>query len=249
MSDPGSLGSAEFAGLPLAREEASLQHASSRATGKPDARHADETPRPGETPIAVAIVDKSPIVQTGLKSVIAKDARFAIAFVATDGERLMNALERLRCDVLVTGWSMPFMDGRGVLEALRERPGAPPIIVYTGSPDPDVPAIVMRLGGAAFVSKTEPPEKLLEAVAAVAGGQMVFPIGARRTLDNPLSTLSPREQQMLEALSSGRTNAELARAFNLSPNTVKFHLRNLFDKLSVRNRAQAVHLLATTRRS
>lgn len=234
------------------REPGSLAVMEAQPAWKPASMQAGGAPgeaRPAARAIELGIVDKSPIVQAGLKSVIARDERFCIAFLATDGERLIAALERFRCDVLVTGWSMPYLDGKGVLEALRAKGCRLPAIVYTGSPDPNLPSLVMSLGGAAFVSKTEPPERLLEAAAAVAAGQMVFPLGAGRRLDDPLACLSPRETQMLEALSTGRTNLELARAFNLSPNTVKFHLRNLFEKLSVRNRAQAVHLLATCRRS
>jgi two-component system nitrate/nitrite response regulator NarP len=200
-------------------------------------------------PIEVAVVDKSPLVHTALKGLLAQDARFSLAYTASDGERFLDALDCLHCDVAVMGWVMPFKDGRAVLEAIKDRPFSPRIVVYTGDPDPTLPRRVMALGGAAFLSKREPPERLLEVLAAVARGQMVFPfLDVRGLHDDPLGSLSPRERELLGSLGTGRTNAELAHALGVSVNTVKFHLRNLFDKLGVRNRAQAVQLWHETRR-
>jgi two-component system nitrate/nitrite response regulator NarP len=78
---------------------------------------------------------------------------------------------------------------------------------------------------------------------------MVFPfLDVSELAEDPLDSLSPRERELLSDLGSGRTNAELARNLGVSVNTVKFHLRNLFDKLQVRSRAQAVQLWHESRR-
>jgi two-component system nitrate/nitrite response regulator NarP len=200
-------------------------------------------------PVEVVIADKSPLVVAALKSLILQDERFGLAFTASDGERFLDALQRMSCQVAVIGWVMPFRDGRGVLEALKQRPGAPRVVVYSGDPDPALPRRAMALGAAAFVSKREPTERLLQVLEAVAEGQMVFPfLDVRGIHDDPLAALSPRERELLGALGSGRTNAELARQLGVSINTVKFHLRNLFDKLRVRSRAQAVQLWHESRR-
>jgi two-component system nitrate/nitrite response regulator NarP len=201
-------------------------------------------------PVEVAIVDKSPLVQSALQGLLLRDGRFNLAFVASDGERFLEAAGRVRCDVAVIGWVMPHGDGRRVLEALKDRPERPRVVVYTGDPDATLPRRAMALGAAAFVSKREAPERLLDVIEAVAHGQMVFPfLDVRAVLqEDPLAALSPRERELLEALGSGRTNAELARQLGVSVNTVKFHLRNLFDKIGVRNKAQAVQLLHESRR-
>lgn len=203
-----------------------------------------------ELPVEVAIVDKSPLVQAALRALILQDGRFRLAYVVGDGEPFLAALAGRPCHVAVIGWVMPGRDGRAVLEALKERPGSPRVVVYTGEPDVTLPRRAMALGAAAFVSKREAPERLLDVIAAVARGQMVFPfLDVRAAVqDDPLAALSPRERELLEALGSGRTNAELARQLGVSVNTVKFHLRNLFDKAGVRNKAQAVQLLHETRR-
>ena len=96
-------------------------------------------------------------------------------------------------------------------------------------------------GGAAFVAKSEQPAVLLETIAAVAAGRMVFPyIDVRTLYDNPLTTLTRRELEVLSDLASGRTNKQIARDLGVSLNTVKFHVRNLFQKLGVNSRSQAI---------
>ena len=102
---------------------------------------------------------------------------------------------------------------------------------------------VMAHGAAAFVSKSEQPEYLLDTVAAVAGGRMVFPfLDVRKIHRNPLTTLTRRELEVLSALAAGQTNKQIAAVQGISPNTVKFHVRNLFEKLGVQNRSQAIAL-------
>jgi DNA-binding NarL/FixJ family response regulator len=190
-------------------------------------------------------------VVAALKQLLAaRGGRFSLAVAASDGEGFLDAVGRLQFDVGVIGWVMPNRDGRAVLEALKDRPESPRVVVYTGDPDPTLPRRAMALGAAAFVSKREPPERLLDAVEAVARGLMVFPfLDVRGGFDaDPLGGLSPRERELLGALGSGKTNAELARNLGVSVNTVKFHLRNLFDKLRVRSRAQAVQLWHESRR-
>ena len=200
-------------------------------------------------PIEIGLADKSPLVVAAIKHLLTQRDGISLAVTASDGERFLDAVQRRHFDVGIIGWVMPYLDGRGVLEALKQVAGAPRIIVYTGDADPTLPRRAMLLGAAAFVSKRESPERLLDAIEAVARGQMVFPfVDVHRLGDDPLSGLSPRERGLLAELGSGRTNAELARNLGVSVNTVKFHLRNLFDKLQVRSRAHAVQLWHENRR-
>jgi two-component system nitrate/nitrite response regulator NarP len=203
-------------------------------------------------PIDVALADKNPLVLAALKQLLTEDERFNLMVVASDGERFLEAVERMSFDVGVIGWVMPYCDGHGVLEKLRGRPGAPRIVVYTGSADPDVSREVMALGGAGFCSKSDAPEVLLDTVAAVGAGRMVFPYVDPRSLEeDPFRSLTRRERELLDSLAKGASNVELAKELGVSVNTVKFHLRNLYDKLAVRNRAEAVarHISAKRRRT
>jgi len=191
--------------------------------------------------VELVIADKNPVIQTGLRHIFEEDERFRVVAVATDGERFLEAVQQLSFQIGIIGWEMPYLGGRNVLARLRDMEGGPRIIVYTGSADPNVPNLVMALGGAGFCLKSEPPETLVDTVLAVASGRMVFPFTDIRELqNNPLSNLTPRETHLLAALADGQSNAQLAKDFNISPNTVKFHLKNLYEKLEVSSRTEAV---------
>lgn len=192
-------------------------------------------------PIEIVIAEKNPLLMSSLIKLFAADERFTLVATTPDGERFLSAVERLAFDVGIIGWEMPYMDGRGVLQALQGKAGTPRIIVYTGSANPDVPRVAMALGAAGFCSKSDPPAQLLETVAAVADGRMMFPfVDVSQLASDPFAGLTPRERELLAALAGGLTNAQIAGKLDISLNTVKFHLKNLYDKLGVSNRAQAV---------
>lgn len=191
-------------------------------------------------PISTVIADKNPLTLRGLEQLLHADKRFNLLSTAIDGERFMAAVERSYFDVGVIGWEMPYLDGREVLQAMRGRHRAPRLIIYTGSADPDIPRLAMSLGAAAYCSKRRPPVELIETIAEVAAGRMLFPFIDVTTLaDDPLRGLTRRERELLVGLSHGRTNAQLARDLGISINTVKFHLKNTYEKLGARNRADA----------
>ncbi|MGC2856525.1 response regulator transcription factor [Novispirillum sp. DQ9] len=192
-------------------------------------------------PIEIVIAEKNPLLMSSLIKLFAGDDRFTMVATTPDGERFLSAVERLVFDVGIIGWEMPYLDGRGVLQALQGKPNVPRLIVYTGSSNPDVPRLAMALGAAGFCSKSDPPAQLLETVAAVADGRMMFPfVDVSQLASDPFAGLTPRERELLAALAGGLTNAQIAGKLDISLNTVKFHLKNLYDKLGVSNRAQAV---------
>lgn len=200
-------------------------------------------PRPGEDifPVNVAVADKNPMILAALHSLLTEDKRFNLMLMASDGERFLDKVVRLPIDIGIIGWDLPRLHAREILLALSKRPGVPKIVIYSGTKDPAVPAEALRLGGAGFVSKLSPPQRLLEVFATVAAGDMVFPfVDVQKVRTDPLAALTHRERDLLAALESGRSNAQLAREFGISVNTIKFHLRNLFGKLDVRNRTQAI---------
>jgi DNA-binding NarL/FixJ family response regulator len=195
------------------------------------------------TPISVVVADKSPLVRAGLQGLLNEDDRFDLVGVVENGEQFLTLVDQKSFQVGIVGWVMPGIGGDGVLDQLRDRSDAPRIVIYTGDPGSDIPRQAMRLGGAAFCSKSEPPSQLLDSVARVATGQMIFPFVDVRDLHSyPLSSLTPRERELLAALSEGSSNAQLAARFEISIQTVKFHLKNVYEKLGIGNRAQAVAL-------
>jgi two-component system nitrate/nitrite response regulator NarP len=194
-------------------------------------------------PVSVGLADKNPLIQAALKQLLSEDSRFHLIHVASSCEEFLWNVEETPVDVGVIGWIIGPCDGRIILDHINTQENPIRIIVYTGDEDKKVPSQVMAHGGAAFVSKKEQPEVLLDTIAAVAAGRMVFPyIDVRTIHDNPLATLTRRELEVLSDLASGRTNKQIARDQGVSLNTVKFHIRNLFQKLGVNSRGQAISM-------
>ena len=193
--------------------------------------------------VRVAIADKNPLVQAGLKQILGEDGRFEVVAVSADAATFISALDDVSVDIAVVGWILPGGGGKFILDHLVGHEGAPRVVVYTGAEGEAVAAQVMAHGGAGYVSKSEPPEHLIATIAEVAEGKMVFPyLDIRRIHDNPMTGLTRRELEVLSALAAGYTNKQIANDQGVSPNTVKFHVKNLFSKLGVANRAQAVAL-------
>lgn len=194
-------------------------------------------------PIRVGLADKSPLIHAALKLLLQEDHRFDLAFAVTGCDEFFRALDQTPIDVGVIGWIIGPCDGRFILDHINTQERQTRLIVYTGHESKKIPSMVMAHGGAAFVSKSEQPAYLLDTIEDVAAGRMVFPyIDVRSLYDNPLATLTRRELEVLSDLASGRTNKQIARDLGVSLNTVKFHVRNLFQKLDVNSRGQAIAL-------
>ncbi len=193
--------------------------------------------------IRVGVADKSPLIQAALKQILSEDERFTLVHVSSGCEDFLENLAKESIDVGVIGWIFGPCDGRLILDRVNAQASPPRIVVYTGLEKSTLPTQVMAHGGAAFVSKSEQPSFLLDTIADVAEGRMVFPFIDVRTLyDNPLVTLTRRELEVLSSLATGRTNKQIARDMDVSLNTVKFHVRNLFQKLGVNSRSQAISM-------
>jgi len=193
--------------------------------------------------IRVGLADKNPLIRAALKQLLSEDGRFELAHAAPDCESFLRNVAADPVDVAVIGWIFGPCDGRFLLDHLNADDTPPRMVVYTGSENRSVPSLVMAHGGAAFVAKSEQPAYLLDTIASVAAGRMVFPyLDVRTMYNNPLTTLTRRELEVLSDLAAGRTNKQIARDLGVSLNTVKFHVRNLFQKLGVNSRSQAIAL-------
>ena len=143
--------------------------------------------------IKVGIADKSPLMQTALRTLLNEDERFEFVSISKNSEEFLAQVKQNDMDVAIIGWVISPGDARFILDHLRTNPGAPKVLVYSGIESETAPAHVMAHGGAAFVSKNEQPEYLLDTVAEVARGRMVFPYldvsqinaSAISTLTNP----------------------------------------------------------------
>ena len=124
--------------------------------------------------------------------------------VTSSCESFLKRVSETPVDVGVIGWVIGPCDGRFILDRLKSRKHAPRVVVYTGFESETVPVQVMAHGGAAFVSKNEQPEYLLDTIVQVAHGRMVFPyLDVSRLNANPLTTLTRRELEVLALMAAG----------------------------------------------
>lgn len=210
------------------------------AESVPQSKLGDSRPR-------IMIADKSPVVRSGLRDFIVREGSFEVLDAHATGAAFLAAVEEHPTDIGVIGWSLPDMTGGEVLAALKRRHLPTRIVVYTGEPGKDVLRQAVRLGAWGFISKSDEPSLLVDAIAAVARGRMSLPYIDLQALNtDPFAELTSRERELLTALANGWTNLQIASRIGISRNTVKYHLKNLYDKLGVSNRAMAVAMYMQT---
>lgn len=193
-----------------------------------------------EKPIDVMLADSNPLVLSAMSEVFDRDPRFSLVATSATAEGFLGTVMRVPVRIGIIDWNLPVLGAGRLIEVLRAQTDAPRIIIY-GDDTGDVPREAMAAGAAAFAARSTPVETLIQTCLDVAAGKMVFPfLDIRDLRDDPIASLSRKERALLEALARGMTNRELAQELGISTNTVKFHLSNIFDKLSVKNRAQAI---------
>jgi DNA-binding NarL/FixJ family response regulator len=152
-------------------------------------------------------------------------------------------------DLAILGWRLTDMDGGEVLAELQRRQLFARVVIFANDHDISILKQCVRLGAYGFCYQFDDPQILFETLMAVAHGRICVPyVDVSRINATPLSTLTPRERELLGFLSDGWTNLQIAARTGISENTVKYHLKNLYDKLGVHNRAMAVGLLASERK-
>ena len=197
--------------------------------------------------IDIILADGNPLVLSAMSEIFERDPRFSLVATSATAEGFLGTVMRVPVQIGVIDWNLPALGGAKLIEVLREHDNAPRLVVY-GHDARDLPRLAMTAGAAGFASRAGDVDSLLTCCAEVAAGKMVFPfVDVRELQSNPIHSLSGKERVMLEALSKGLTNRELAKELGITINTVKFHLSNLYDKLSVRNRAQAIAFYYSSR--
>jgi len=189
---------------------------------------------------AVAIADRNPLVRSALVDILHRDGRFDIAMTTGSGAEFLTRAGRL-ADLGIIGWHLPDLSGGDILAEFKKRGLKTRLIVYAMGDD--VLRQAARLGAMAVVSKREDPAVLLDAMWAVAKGRRLLPRNDLGISSTPFPSITARELELLGAVAKGLSNLEIASRFGISKNTVKFHLKNLYQKLDVRNRAMAVALV------
>ncbi|SMX27743.1 Transcriptional regulatory protein UhpA [Pelagimonas phthalicica] len=190
--------------------------------------------------IDIMLADSNPLVLTAMSELFDRDPRFSLVATSATAEGFLGTVMRVPVQVGVVDWHLPVLGAAKLIEVLREQENAPRFVVY-GDAGGDMARLAMQAGAAGFVARSGAVEGLLDTCAEVAAGKMVFPfIDVRQMQQDPIHSLSRKERAMLEALAKGLSNRELAKELQISTNTVKFHLSNVYEKLSVKNRTQAI---------
>jgi DNA-binding NarL/FixJ family response regulator len=204
--------------------------------------------------IRVLLVDDQPLVRAGLIRILGPEPDLEIVGECTDGAEVEAAVEELRPDVVLMDVRMKQVDGAEATRRLRQRPGAPPVLMLTTFDDDEVVAASLSAGAAGFILKDARGEDLVRATRAVAhGGGWLDPGIAPRVIATyrhrglpraiaaaRLEELTARERDVLRLIARGATNPEIAEQLFISEGTVKTHVGHIFTKLGLRDRSAAI---------
>ncbi|TDB86372.1 response regulator transcription factor [Actinomadura sp. KC216] len=209
--------------------------------------------------IKVLLVDDERLIRAGLAAIIQAEDDLTVVGEASDGAEVLDAVKRLRPDVILMDVRMPRLDGiqatRRILETIPEPPR---IIVVTTFENDEYVYDALKAGANGFLLKRTRPEEILQAVRMVAhGDSLLFPAAIRELAARHAPSggadaarwhgqLTEREADVLRLMAKGRSNAEIAEDLFVSPQTVKTHVGNILAKLQARDRTQAVILAYET---
>jgi DNA-binding NarL/FixJ family response regulator len=195
--------------------------------------------------IRVLVVDDHPVVRSGLAGMLDVEEDLSVVGEAGDGEEALVRVAALAPDVVLMDLRMPRLDGVGATSRIvAEHPASRVLVLTTYDTDADIVRAVAA-GATGYLLKDTPRRQLVDAVRAAARGETVLapPVAARLVsrMRAPTSeALTPREVEVLRAVSRGLSNAEIGRELFIGEATVKTHLLRAFAKLGVDDRTRAV---------
>ena len=205
--------------------------------------------------IRILLADDQAMVRTGFRMILEAEADFDVVGEAEDGALAVEAVQRLKPDVVLMDIQMPNVDG---LEATRliakeNADTSTRVLVLTTFERDDYVFEALRSGPSGFLLKNAPPEDLVAAVRTVAeGNALLAPSVTRRVIEefarHPVATvrsdaldrLTEREVEVLRLVARGRSNAEIAEDLVVGEATVKTHVSNILAKLDLRDRIHVV---------
>ncbi len=196
--------------------------------------------------IRILVVDDHPVVRDGLRLIIETQPQMKVVAEAGSGAAALAAYDAHRPDVVLMDLRLPDMSGARAAEALRQvHPQARVIILTSFGHEADVRA-ALKAGVRAYLRKDVDRGVLLDAIRTVHAGGRHLPAEIRESLEQhaPASDLTRREIEVLSHIAAGLTNKAIGALLSISEDTVKLHVKNLFGKLGVNDRAQAVAVAA-----
>ena len=202
------------------------------------------------TPIRVAIIEDLREVREGLAMLISGTSGFLCVGRFRSMETAIADLSGVNADVVLTDIGLPGMDGIAGIKILRERFPDLPCLALTVYDDDERIFAALCAGAVGYLLKNTQPSRLLESLREVkAGGAPMSPEVARRVIklfqnftppQNAAYHLTPQEKELLKMLVEGHSYKTAAHEMKISVHTVSFHLRNVYEKLQVHSKSEAV---------
>jgi DNA-binding NarL/FixJ family response regulator len=202
--------------------------------------------------VRILIVDDHPMFRKGLRALLASEQDFEVAGEATTGDEAIEMAETTSPDLILLDLQMPGKSGFDVAREIRASSPHIHILVVTLFQDDESIFAALRAGARGYLLKDANEEEMLRAIRAAASGEAIFSPGvasrmigffasSRQELPQDIfSDLTVREREILELIARGEANASIAEHLVLSPKTVRNLVSNIYSKLQVVDRAQAV---------
>ena len=193
----------------------------------------------------ILIADDHDLLRETLSMFLASEGSIDTALASTLDAALDLIQSEQKFDLIMLDYNMPGMAGLNGLKRAMEASGGSPVALMSGIASRSVAEEALSFGAAGFVPKTLAAKTLVNAVRFMAMGEKYAPIDFMTADDptvapNPLAQkLSRRELQVLEGLSKGKSNKEIARDLDLQEPTIKLHVKTLYRKIGAANRTQA----------
>lgn len=192
--------------------------------------------------IKVLVADDHKIVRIGLKALISQQKDLVCVGEADDGNDAVRKALKLKPDVITMDLMMPGKDGETATAELRERLPSAKVVILTSFSTSDGIQAALDAGASGALMKTTADTTLLTAIRAVAEGKTFISPEVRKLMTNdpPIPRLSDRQKDVLQSLTQGLTNKEIAQRFGLCKGRVEELVNTIFLKLGASNRAEAV---------
>jgi DNA-binding NarL/FixJ family response regulator len=192
--------------------------------------------------IKILIADDHAVVRMGLAALFSTKNDLEVIGQAKNGELAVRDAERLSPDVVVMDLMMPKVDGIDATSLIREKCPSAKVLILTSFATSDGIAKALEAGASGAVMKSAENTELVAAIRKIAAGQTFISGDIQSLMDNdpPVTSLTGRQSEVLQSLTLGLTNKDIALQLGISIRSVEDHVNNILEKIGATNRAEAV---------